>query len=57
MTIQEIYDWAKENDCLDIPVAKHINMEFYDVRNILHLNGEIPILKEYAKDYDRVVID
>ena len=57
MTIQEIYDWAKENNCLDIPVAKHVNMEFYDVRNILHLDGEIPILKEYAEDYDRVVID
>lgn len=57
MTIQEMYDWAKKNNCLNIPVSKHIDMEFYDVRNIVHLNSEIAILKEYAEDYDRVVID
>lgn len=57
MTIQQIYDWGKEHNCLDAPVAKHMNMEFHDVKNIIHLNAEIPLLKEYAEDYDRVVID
>lgn len=57
MTIQEMYDWAKENNCLNIPISKHYNMEFHDVKNIIHVNGEIPLLAEYAKDYDRVVID
>lgn len=54
MTIQEIYNWAKENNCLDIDVAKHINMNFYDIETILLLSSEIP---EYNLDYDRVVLD
>lgn len=54
MTIQEIYDWAKENNCLDVPIAKNINLELKDVENIMHLKGELLDINE---EYNRVVID
>ena len=54
MTIQEMYDWAKENNCLDIPVAKNMNLEVKDVENIIHLKKELPNIEE---KYNRVVMD
>lgn len=55
MTIREIYDWAKEHDCLDITIAKHSNTDIMDIRDIVHLKEVLPDL--YNEDYDRVVLD
>lgn len=55
MTIQDIYDWAKEHNCLDVPVAKHINTDFVDVNTVIHLKDELPDL--YSGQNDRVVLD
>lgn len=55
MTIQELYDWAKEHECLDIQVVKHLNGDFFEVNSVCRLGEEIPGF--YNKDLDRVVID
>lgn len=55
MTVQEIYDWAKEHNCLNVPIAKHTNMDIVDVNVIIHLEEEIPNLcNGYS---DRVILD
>ena len=52
MTIQELYDWAKENNCLDIPIAKHTNLGIYDIEAVLLLNAEM-----FNLSNDKVVVD
>ena len=51
MTIQELYDWAKENDLLNVPLAKHLNFQIADVRDV------VLAPKEITKGKERVVID
>lgn len=53
MTIQELYDWAKENNCLDVPVAKNANCNLYDIEAVFRLRDELSILDIVD---DRVVI-
>lgn len=33
MTIQELYNWAKEKGCLDKSLAKSCNMEVFDIES------------------------
>lgn len=55
MTIQELYDWAKEHNCVNVTIAKHVNMDFNDVTTVVHLNNEFPNI--YSGDNDKVVLD
>lgn len=52
MTVQELYDCAKERELLDKPIAKHFNFNIEDVEAVVYFT------KEQIKDVDgRVVID
>ena len=53
MTIQKLYDWAKENNCLDVPVAKDVDCNLYDVQCVFRLRDELPVFDIIE---DRVVI-
>lgn len=55
MTIQEIYDWAKEHDCLDVELAKHYNMHFYEISSITRVQEGIP--DSFGQQYDFLVLD
>ena len=55
MTIREIYDWAKENNCLDVDVGKHYNMHFYEITSVTHMKDEIP--GSFGQHYNLVVVD
>lgn len=55
MTVQELYDWAKRNNCLNVTLAKYSNMEFVDVESATRLSDELPVM--YKGSNDRVVID
>ena len=54
MTIQEMYDWAKENNYLDVPIAKNMNLELKDVENIIYLKAKF---LDNEEEYNRVIID
>ena len=51
MTIQELYDWAKEKDLLDKPIAKSCNLDIHDVEEAYFLT------KELTKTKDMIVLD
>ena len=51
MTIQELYDWAKENGMLNAPLTKHFNFQVEDVRDV------VVVPKEMTNGEDRIVID
>lgn len=52
MTVQELYDWAKERDLLNKSIAKHFNFNIEDVEAVAYFT------KEQIRDNDgRVVID
>ena len=51
MTIQNLYDWAKENDLLNVPLAKHFNFQIADVRDV------VLVPREMTNGEDIVVID
>lgn len=53
MTIQELYDWGKKHDCLDVTISKNCNLECVDVLSVFHIKEEI----ECYDEMDRVVID
>jgi hypothetical protein len=53
MTVQELYDWAKANNCLDVPIAKNANGNLYDVEDVFRLRDELPVFDIVD---DRVVI-
>lgn len=36
MTVQELYDWAKERDLLDKQIAKHFNFNIEDVEAVCY---------------------
>lgn len=47
MTIQELYDWAKENNILDIDLYINKQTDFHPVDYKVHVNNnEIPHLPE-----------
>lgn len=54
MTIREMYNWAKEHDCLDVIVVKHMNAELFDIRDIVHLKEVLNISNE---NDDKVILD
>ena len=43
MTVQELYDWAKERGLLDKPIAKHFNFNIEDVETVIYLTEEMLI--------------
>ena len=51
MTVQELYDWAKEKDILDIPIAKNFNFQIEDVESVYYLT------EEYTKSGAKIVLD
>jgi hypothetical protein len=52
MTIQELYDWAKENGCLDKTIAKNCNLDIYDIEAAVYINDD------YAGvSVDKVILD
>ena len=51
MTVQELYDWAKERNLLDEPIAKHFNFNIEYVTTVVYLPDEI------TKDKDKIVLD
>lgn len=40
MTVQELYDWAKKNDVLDEPIAKHFNFNLELVEDVYFLTED-----------------
>ena len=51
MTIQELYEWAKERDLLDKPIAKHFNFNIEDIADVYYLT------EEYTKNEAKIVLD
>lgn len=51
MTVQELYEWAKERNLLDKQIAKHFNFNIEDVNSIAYLTEEI------TKSEAKVVLD
>lgn len=51
MTVQELYDWAKERNLLDEPIAKHFNFNIEYVTTVTYLP------KEVTKDENKIVLD
>lgn len=52
MTVQELYNWAKEKGCLDKTIAKNCNLEIYDVNVAVYINDD------YAGvSVDKVILD
>lgn len=41
MTVQKLYEWAKERNLLDVQIAKHINFSIEEIENIAYLTEEI----------------
>ena len=51
MTIQDLYNWAKKNNLLNAPLAKHFNFQIADVRDV------VLVPKEVTNGEEKVVID
>lgn len=58
MTIQELYDWAKEKGCLDKTLAKNCNLEIYDIEEVFYTgdNENIYTIFELG-GLDKVILD
>ena len=52
MTVQELYDWAKERNLLDKQIAKHFNFSIEDIESVCYLTKET-----LKSDDDKVVVD
>ena len=52
MTVQELYDWAKERNLLDKQIEKHFNFNIEDVESVCYLTKE-----QLKSDTDKVIID
>lgn len=55
MTIQELYDWAKERNLLDKQIAKHHNFDIEDIEDVQFIAYEFG--KKFNINFDRVVVD
>ena len=51
MTVQELYDQAKEMNLLDKKIAKHFNFSIEDVETVTYLT------EETTRDEEKVVLD
>lgn len=40
MNIQELYDWAKEHDILDVPIYKHNNFDIHEIKDKIYLKKD-----------------
>lgn len=41
MTVQELYEWAKERNLLDVKIAKNCNLDIYDIEDVYFLTEEL----------------
>jgi hypothetical protein len=51
MTIQDLYDWAKERNLTDKQIAKNINLQIEHIESVYYL------AEEYTKSQPMVVLD
>lgn len=54
MTIQELYDWAKQKGCLNKTIAKHCNGEIFDIETVVDIS-DIDFYQECG--IDKVILD
>lgn len=58
MTVKELYEWAKERNCLDVQIAKHFHFQVEDIREATHLTRrEMIYLNVFSENGDRVILD
>ena len=57
MTIQELYDWAKEKGCLDKTLAKNCNLEIFDVEAAIYTGDDELVCAIYELGVDKVILD
>lgn len=57
MTIQELFDWAKEKGCLDKTIAKNCNFEIYDIESAIYTGDDELIYTVYTLGVDKVILD
>lgn len=57
MTIQELFDWAKEKGCLDKTIAKNCNLEIYDIESAIYTGDDKLIYTVYSLGIDKVILD
>ena len=57
MTIQELYDWAKEKGCLNKTLAKNCNLEIYDIETAIYTGDDELICAAYEFGIDKVILD
>lgn len=55
MTVQELYDWAKERNLLDKHIAKNFNLDIYDIERVQYIENDIA--KAFGINFDRVLLD
>ena len=47
MTIKELYDWTKDNDCLDVPIYKNVNLDIKEIHDKMYFEeNHIPHMPE-----------
>lgn len=51
MTVQELYDWAKERNLLDKQIAKHFYFNIEDIISVSYLTEEM------TKSEAKIVLD
>lgn len=51
MTVQELYEWAKERNLLDTHIAKHFNFKIGDVKSVIYLP------EEYTMGEAKILLD
>ena len=57
MTVQELYDWAKEKGCLDKTIAKHCNLEIYDIEAVVYTGSDETLSAFLEYGIDKVILD
>lgn len=57
MTVQELYDWAKEKGCLDKTIAKNCNLNIYDVEAVVYTGDDALICAAFEFSIDKVILD
>lgn len=57
MTIQELYDWAKEKGCLDKPLAKNCNLDIYDIQAVVYTGSDETLSAFFEYGIDKVILD